>query len=221
MSRGYWRRWRGRLRTQWHAALWLALVWVLLWGTLAWGTVLVGVLLGLAVVSFAALPSIDYQGTFRPVAFCRLFGRFVVDLVVASAQVAVQALRLRWVPHGAVVRVPMRDAGDLYLTIASILTSLVPGTVIVEAHRLTGVLYVHVLDLESAGGPDEVRRHIHELEARVLRAFASERELARAGLGPAGLAGAGDEARAATSCDTPEDPHGPQDPQDPTDGRAR
>ncbi|BDZ41615.1 hypothetical protein GCM10025865_09140 [Paraoerskovia sediminicola] len=226
MSPGYWFRWRRRVRTQWHAALWLMVVWALLWGSVAWGTLLVGALLGVLVVSFMPLPKIDFQGQFRVGGFLRLVGHFVRDLAVASVQVAAQALRVGWTPHGAVVRVPMRNAGDLYLTVASILTSLVPGTVIIEAHRLTGVLYVHVLDLESSGGPDAVRREIHDLEERVLRAFASDRELARAGLGPAGLTVADDEARAAMAGDTPEPSpwsagpeDGPRTGRDPEEGR--
>ncbi|GIJ00090.1 multisubunit sodium/proton antiporter MrpE subunit [Sediminihabitans luteus] len=185
---GWWARWRHRMRTQWHAALWLMVVWVLLWGGVSVANVLAGTLVGFLLISVMALPSIDYRGRVRPVAALRLLGFFVRDLLVASVQVSFQALRFGWTPHGAVVRVPMRDTGDLYLTVTSVLTSLVPGTVIVEAHRITGTLYVHVLDLESSGGADAVRHHIHELEERVLRALASDDELAHAGLGPQGTA---------------------------------
>ncbi|SDR78703.1 multisubunit sodium/proton antiporter, MrpE subunit [Paraoerskovia marina] len=174
----------GTAARQWPAVLWLTLVWVLLWGDLSWANVLAGAALGIFVVVALPLPSIEYRGRVRPLALLRLLGFFARDLVTASAQVAVQALRLNWQPRGAVVRVPMRNAGDLYLTIASLLVSLVPGTVIVEAHRLTGTLYVHVLDLRSSGGADAVRAHVAEIEERVLRALASTDELEAAGLGP-------------------------------------
>lgn len=172
---------------QWPAVIWLTIVWILLWGDLTWANIIAGAGLGLFVVVAMPLPSIEYRGHVRPIALLRLLGFFARDLVSASIQVAVQALRLRWQPSGAVVRIPMRNAGDLYLTITSLLVSLVPGTVIVEAHRLTGMLYVHILDLESAGGVDAVLAHVSELEERVLRAFASEAELEAAGLGASGV----------------------------------
>lgn len=180
---------RHRLRTtarQWPAVLWLTAVWVLLWGDLSAANVLAGLGLGLFVVVAMPLPSIEYRGRFHPLAFLRLLWFFVRDLVTASAQIAVQALRLGWQPRGAVVRVPLHAPGDLYLTITSLLVSLVPGTVIVEAHRYSGTLYVHVFDLESAGGADAVRAHVAELEERVLRAFASPQELADVGLDGSG-----------------------------------
>jgi multicomponent Na+:H+ antiporter subunit E len=68
------------------------------------------------------------------------------------------------------------------MTITAELSSLVPGSLVIEAHRLTGMLYLHVLDLDAAGGADKVRQDTLDLEARVLRAFASNEELQAAGL---------------------------------------
>jgi multicomponent Na+:H+ antiporter subunit E len=62
------------------------------------------------------------------------------------------------------------------------LCSLVPGSLVVEAHRLTGVLYLHVLDVAQSGGIEAARQSVLDQEERVLRAFASDAELARAGL---------------------------------------
>ena len=78
--------------------------------------------------------------------------------------------------------VQLRSHSDLYLTMTAELVSLVPGSIIVEAHRLTGRLYVHVLDVETSGGVETARQHVLDQEARVLRALASDDELAAAGL---------------------------------------
>jgi multicomponent Na+:H+ antiporter subunit E len=174
--------WFARVTTQWRTILWLTAVWVMLWGDLSWGNVLAGVVIGFTVITFFPLPSIAARGQFRPWPFVVLVGRFVGDLVVASFQVSMLALRPRHTPRGAVVGVRLRNPSDIYLTITAELSSLVPGSIVVEAHRLTGMLYLHVLDLDAAGGADQVRSDTLALEARVLHAFASNDDLRAAGL---------------------------------------
>ncbi|WP_431892164.1 Na+/H+ antiporter subunit E [Cellulosimicrobium funkei] len=174
--------WFARVTTQWRTVLWLTIVWVMLWGDLSVGNVLAGVLIGFAVITFFPLPSIAARGKFRPWPFLVLVGRFVSDLIVASFQVSLLALNPRHTPRGAVVGVRLRNPSDIYLTITAELSSLVPGSIVVEAHRLTGMLYLHVLDVETAGGVEKVREDTLALEARVLHAFASNDELRAAGL---------------------------------------
>ena len=128
------------------------------------------------------LPAVDFHGRVRPGALVYLFGRFILDLALASVHVAVLALDLRKVPRGAVVGVQLRNHSDLYLTITSELSTLTPGSIVIEAHRLTGMLYLHVLDIDAYGGADKVRADTLALEERVLRAFASDAELEEAGL---------------------------------------
>lgn len=173
---------RRALRIRVWTALWLAVAWALLWGNFAIGTLVVGLLVGLAVVAVAPMPPIEFHGRVRPLPLLGLLARFAVDLTVASVQVAVQALDPRRSPRSAVLAVPLRSHSDLYLTLTAVLASLVPGSVIVEAHRTSGTLYVHVLDVDSAGGVESARAHVLELEERILRALASDAELAEAGL---------------------------------------
>jgi multicomponent Na+:H+ antiporter subunit E len=174
--------WLNRLVAQWRTVVWLTVVWIMLWGDLSWGNVIAGVLLASLLITFMPLPSIATSGTVRPWPLLVLVSRFVADLVVASFQVSAQAFRFRHTPHGAVVGVRLRNPSDIYMTITSELSSLVPGSLVIEAHRLTGMVYLHVLDLDAAGGADKVRQDTLDLEARVLRAFASNDELKAAGL---------------------------------------
>ncbi|WP_265520171.1 Na+/H+ antiporter subunit E [Oerskovia flava] len=171
-----------RATSQWRTLVWLTAMWILLWGDLTWANLLAGALIAFTVLTLLPLPSIAAQGTLRLGPFLVLVGHFVRDLVVASVQVSIQVLRLRHTPRGAVVGVRLRNPSDIYLTITAELNSLVPGSIVVEAHRLTGMLYLHVLDLDAAGGADEVRARTLALEARVLRAFASNTDLRAAGL---------------------------------------
>ena len=81
-----------------------------------------------------------------------------------------------------VIRVHLRSESDLYLTLTAQLTTLVPGSLVVEANRQTGVLYLHVLDVGIFGGIEKIRADTLGVEARVLRALASDEELSAAGL---------------------------------------
>jgi multicomponent Na+:H+ antiporter subunit E len=178
---------RRRVAVQWPTLVWLTVVWVLLWGEVSVGNVLAGLIIGLVVSVAMPLPPVAAGARLRPLACAHLVGRFAVDVVVASFQVGVQAFRRR-PPQSAVIRVRLRSTSDLYLTLTAELCSLVPGSVVVEAHRLTGTLYLHVLDVAGDDGIEKARRGALDQEERVLRAFASDAQLAAAGLGRPGPA---------------------------------
>lgn len=173
---------RMRWHTQWPTVLWLTVVWVLLWGDLSVGNVLAGLIIGFLVTNGLRMAPIDFHGRLRPLGILRLFTRFAIDLVRASFEVSLIALRPGYQPRGAVIGVQLRSHSDLYLTMTAELTSLVPGSLVVEAHRLTGKLYLHVLDVRQSGGIEAARQSVLDQEERVLRAFASDEELAAAGL---------------------------------------
>jgi multicomponent Na+:H+ antiporter subunit E len=174
---------RRRWHTQWATIVWLTVVWVFLWGDLTIGNVLAGALIALVVTSGLRMAPIDFQGKVHPWGLLRLVARFAADLVRASFEVAFIALRPGYTPRGAVIGVQLRSHSDLYLTLTAELASLVPGSLVVEAHRLTGMLYLHVLDVRQSGGIEAARQAVLDQEERVLRAFASDEELAAAGLG--------------------------------------
>lgn len=166
----------------WGTFVWLTIVWILLWGDISWGNLVSGLMVAAVVTFVFPLPPIDYKGRARPLNIIKLFARFLYDLSRSSIMVAFQAFMFGNTPRGAVIRVKLRSDSDLYLTIVSELSCLVPGSIVIEAHRLTGTLYLHVLDLERYGGIDKVRTDTWELEERVMRAFASQEELDRAGI---------------------------------------
>ena len=164
------------------SVLWLTVVWVLLWWTFELGTALAGLGIAVLVTGVFRLPRLRLDGRGHPVSLLYLLWRFLADLVVASAQVVALALDPRRMPRSAVIGVQLRSRNELYLTLTAEITCLVPGSVVVEAHRTTGMLYVHVLDVGISKGVEAARRHVLDTEARVLRALASDAELAEAGL---------------------------------------
>lgn len=174
---------RRAVAVQWPTMVWLTVVWVLLWGDLRLGNVLAGFAIAFAVTVLLPLPAVASGGRLRPLGMVRLIAHFVRDLIVASVQVGVQAFQ-PGPPVSAVIRVQLRSSSDLYLTLTAELCSLVPGSIVVEAHRLTRTLYLHVLDLDTAGGVEAARQSVLDQEERVLRAIASDTQLAAAGLEP-------------------------------------
>ena len=174
---------RRAVAVQWPTMVWLTVVWVLLWGDLRLGNVLAGLAIAFAVTVLLPLPAVASGGRLRPLGMVRLIAHFVRDLIVASVQVGVQAFQ-PGPPVSAVIRVQLRSPSDLYLTLTAELCSLVPGSIVVEAHRLTRTLYLHVLDVDTAGGVEAARQSVLDQEERVLRAIASDTQLAAAGLEP-------------------------------------
>lgn len=180
-------RWHpSRVRVSVPTVVWITAIWVLLWGEISAGNVLAGLTVGLLVQSFLPLPAVGYHGRVRPGRVGYLVFRFLVDLVAASLHVAFLAVDPRKHPRTAVVGVQLRTESDLYLFITSEIATLVPGSVVVEAVRRNGVIYVHVLDLDGVGGAEAVRRNVLAIEERVLRALASDEELSSAGLSARG-----------------------------------
>jgi len=175
---------RRTVAVQWPTMVWLTVVWILLWGDLHLGNVLAGLAVALGVTLLLPLPAIASGGRLRPIGLARLAAHFARDLVVASVQVGVQAFR-PGPPVSAVIGVQLRSSSELYLTLTAELCSLVPGSIVVEAHRLTRTLYLHVLDVDTAGGVEAARQSVLDQEERLLRAIASDAQLAAAGLGPA------------------------------------
>ncbi|MPV50552.1 MULTISPECIES: Na+/H+ antiporter subunit E [unclassified Pseudactinotalea] len=173
--------------TRWPMALWLTVVWVLLWGSFTPGNIAAGLVLAVLTMWLLPMPKVGFDGrVWLPGVFV-LLSRFAWEVVVASYQIASYALRRDPTPHGAVVRVRLRTHSDVLLTITAQFTSLVPGSVVVEAHRLSGVVYVHVFDAEISGGIEAAKATVLEQERRIMYALASDAEIEAAGYPPRGV----------------------------------
>jgi len=168
---------RDRIRNRIAAVAILVLVWNLLWGRFTWGNLVTGVVVATVVLTFFPLPPVTFAGRIRPLWLLMFLLRFLSDLVVASLQIAWLAFRFGRRPLGAVVAVPLRIRSDLNLTLVAVTVSLIPGSVILEADRSTGTLYIHMLGVKDRADVDRFRRKVLELEARLVRAIGSRGEL--------------------------------------------
>lgn len=161
----------GRLRmVQPFTVLWLTLVWVALWRDLSVANVLAGLVVALAVSLVFPLPRLKVGGRLHPWHLFLLLARFLRDAVVASFQVAWLTLQFWRRPRSAVIGVRLRSDSDLVLTLVAELSTLVPGTLAVEARRHTHTVYLHVLDLGDDTVEDFRERALAQ-EDRVLEAL--------------------------------------------------
>ncbi|TCC00678.1 Na+/H+ antiporter subunit E [Micromonospora zingiberis] len=158
------------------AVTFLVVVWVLLWGTLSWANVISGLVVATILLTVFPLPPVTFAGRIHPLGTARFLVRFLRDLVVASVQIAWLALRPRHVPRSAIIAVRLRVNTDLNLTLTAEALSLVPGSLILEADRNSGTLFIHVINVDSLSEVEKFRGEVLELEARIVAAIGSPEE---------------------------------------------
>ncbi|MBD3689272.1 Na+/H+ antiporter subunit E [Nanchangia anserum] len=161
--------------------VWLVVVWVVLRAEYTLVSLLIGIILALVAQVAFPMPHLGIITRVRPLWLLVLFGHFVVDMVVAAVQVSWLVLRPAPVASRAVI-IPLRSQSALFLTIGTALTSLVPGTVVMDAHLRPATIHLHVLDLPMAGGVAGVHRSQLKLEERIMWALASRKELHARGI---------------------------------------
>lgn len=157
---------------QWPMVLWLTLLWWALWGSWSLLSLVSGVLVAVVACVVFPLPPLRVSVRVRPIALVVLVAWFLIDVVRASLQVAATTLRPPRDLRNAIVRVPLRTDSDLILTAVAEMVSLVPGSVVVEAHRPTHTLFLHALDVRDRADLEAVRSRVLAQEERIVAAFA-------------------------------------------------
>lgn len=167
----------GRLRAaQWPMVLGLMVFWILLWGTLSFANVLTGIVAALVVCTAFPLPPIETQVGFHPVGIVRFALRFTLDMAVSSWRLNRYILGPGR-PPCAVLAVRMRCPNDLMLTGTAVAVSAVPGSNVLDVHRATGMVYLHVLGARDEAARERARYEALRLEARVVRAFGTRADI--------------------------------------------
>lgn len=156
------------------ALVWLTIVWVGLWGDVSVANVVSGAVLGVVVCVVFPLPPVRMRLHVRPTWAVWLVVRFLWDVLVASVQVAWVTLTPRNL-RSSVIEVNLSSPSDFVLTVVAEMTSLVPGSVVVEARRSSHTLFLHVLDTPDRGAAEHMRRRTLELEHRVVMATGADR----------------------------------------------
>lgn len=170
------------LRSHWLGIVGAVVFWCLLWGNFSASDVIGGLAAALLVFVLFPLPPVGGELTLRPVAALWFLVRFVADVIVSSFQVAWYALRPAGAPKCSVVAIRTRSHSDLFLTFTGMVCTLIPGSIVVEAQRSTGTLFLHVIGAETEEDADQARRAALDVERRLLRAFGRRAVLEEAGL---------------------------------------
>lgn len=170
-------------------------VWVALWGNVSWINVVSGLVVAAAILVLFPLPPLASMVRVHPVGAAHLLARFGVDLVASSVRVAALVVRPRPVGAGAIIEVPLTVPDDLRRAVVAEMTSLVPGTVVIDLSARTGVLTLHVLDTTDEAELARERENVRALERRVVAALGVRGAdgPVRPAAGDAGDAGAADD----------------------------
>lgn len=170
----------------------LMVVWVLLWGDPSPGNFVAGLGLALFVTWVFPMPrGVKRRFTLRPLAFINLVVRFLWDVVVASLSIMAVIVTGRR-PREAIIKVQTRAHSDGFLATTAGFTAMVPGSIVLDAHRRTGVLYIHFFDIpDGEDGIKKAHDNVLVQEERILRAMATNRELKDAGFKPGWRMGTG------------------------------
>lgn len=158
--------------------LWLVVVWGALWGDWSLGNLAFGLILALIVTRALTLPPIKLSGRFNVIHFAVFVVTFVWQVAKASFHVFKLALVQGPTVHNAVVGVKLRQNNDLLMTAVGHTMALIPGSLVVEVDRGSGILYFHVLDVSNEEQAEIFRKSALRTEAAWIRIMGSKADLA-------------------------------------------
>ena len=159
--------------------LWLIALWMLLWGQFTWTAFLTGLVAAVVVARVFRLPPVELSGRVNLWYGAMFVLRFLVALVEGSLTVAAQVLDWRRQPGTAIVAVPLRVDDDLIMTHVAVTTSLIPGSLVVDADRERRILYLHVIGVRSARDVEKQRQSAWDWERRIVLAVGSRAQVER------------------------------------------
>ncbi|QYH37062.1 Na+/H+ antiporter subunit E [Salinibacterium sp. M195] len=165
--------------TQLPLLLGLVLLWTVLWGQATWVSVITGFIVAITVTRVFYLPPAELSGRLNVWYLLVFLAHFFLDVAIASFTVAFQALNPRPIPASSVIGISLRTSSDLIMTLDAIAMSLVPGSLVVEADRERGILYLHTFATQTPEDIEGMRRKVLIVEARIVRAIGSKADLAR------------------------------------------
>lgn len=158
---------------------WLFAVWMLLIRDLSAVSIGGGVLIAVGLQIFFPMPHVNPVKRFRPFHVAWLALRFGWDLLASALQVAYVVLRQK-PARPQIIEVEMITRSEFYLTIASAMTCLVPGSLVVRARINPSRVTLHVLDRALSKGARGVEQSLHALEMRIVKALGSKAEIQEA-----------------------------------------
>src|SRR6218665_2516159 len=150
---------------------WLVVLWMLLWAQFTLLSFVTGLIVAIFVTRSFRLPTVELSGRVNLWYLLILGVQFLFVVMRAALAVAAQVFDFGRQPGTAIIPVPLKYADDLIMTHVSVASSLVPGSLVVEADRDRRVLYLHVIGVRSMADVEKQRAGILEWEKRIVRAL--------------------------------------------------
>lgn len=166
------------LWSQWPTVIGLTLLWSALWQDFRPGTLLIGLAVALFVLWAFRLPRVPFPGRMNPWYTVVFTAVFLWKIVLASIDVARDAIVKGPRITNSVVAVQLRSHDDLIVTAVGHALALIPGSLVLDVDRPSSTLYLHVLDAETDDQVEAFRAESLSIEARIIRAIGSREDYA-------------------------------------------
>ncbi|WP_144875673.1 Na+/H+ antiporter subunit E [Microbacterium sp. 1.5R] len=150
---------------------WLVVLWMLLWSQFTVLAFLSGLVVAVFVTRVFRLPTVELSGRINLWYGALFVVQFLFAMIRGGLAVTMQVFDLRRQPGAAIIAVPLRYADDLMMTHVSVVSSLIPGSLIVEADRDRQILYLHVIGVRSHDDVEKQREGVLRWERRIVRAL--------------------------------------------------
>ncbi|PCE15727.1 sodium:proton antiporter [Microbacterium sp. SZ1] len=150
---------------------WLVVLWMLLWSQFTVLAFLSGLVVAVFVTRVFRLPTVELSGRINLWYGALFVVQFLAAMIRGALAVTAQVFDFRHQPGAAIIAVPLRYADDLMMTHVSVVSSLIPGSLIVEADRDRRILYLHVIGVRSADDVEKQREGVLRWERRIVRAL--------------------------------------------------
>lgn len=152
---------------------WLVVLWMLLWAQFTVLSFLTGLVVAIFVTRVFRLPTVALSGRINFWYAALFVVQFLFAVLQGALYVTVQVFDFRRQPGAAIIAVPLRYADDLVMTHVAVTSSLIPGSLVVEADRDRRILYLHVIGVRSAADVEKQREGVLIWERRIVRALGS------------------------------------------------
>lgn len=150
---------------------WLVVLWMLLWAQFTLLSFVTGLVVAIFVTRVFRLPTVELSGRVNLWYAAILAVRFLFAVVLGALAVARQVLDFRRQPGTAIIAVPLRYSDDLMMTHVAVASSLIPGSLVVEADRDRRILYLHVIGVRTLADVEKQREGVLRWEERIVRAL--------------------------------------------------
>ncbi|MFT4259707.1 Na+/H+ antiporter subunit E [Microbacterium sp.] len=150
---------------------WLVVLWMLLWAQFTLLSFVTGLIVAIFVTRVFRLPTVELSGRVNLWYALVLGVEFLFAVLQGAVLVAVQVFDFRRQPGAAIVAVPLRYADDLVMTHVAVASSLIPGSLVVEADRDRRILYLHAIGVRTMDDVEKTRAGVLRWEERIVRAL--------------------------------------------------